>query len=199
MASSILFLGDSYTIGESVALHQNFPYQLIQMLRQNGNDFYAAEIVAKTGWTSFELLEHLSKTQLRKGYDFVTLLVGVNNQYRGLSADEFKKDFEMLLIKAIGWAKNNVKKVIVLSIPDWGVTPFAAERNSVQIANEINTYNGVCELLAQKYQTHFVEITQGTRLAENDTTLLTQDNLHYSEKEYKIWADKVFEIIKNNL
>lgn len=197
-AKTILCLGDSYTIGEGVPLHYSFPYQLLQLLRKDAMLFHAPEIVAKTGWTSFELLEHLQHTVLQTAYDFVTLLIGVNNQYRGLSTESFKVDFELLIQKAIKWADGNNKNVIVLSIPDWGVTPFAADRDAIQIANEINAYNGVCELIAQKYQTHYIEITNGTRLAKNDHTLLTTDMLHYSAKEHAAWAGKVFSIIKNN-
>lgn len=196
-SKSILCLGDSYTIGESVALHQNFPYLLLQMLRKDGLHFTAPEIVAKTGWTSFELLEHINQNIYEKSYDYATLLVGVNNQYRGLSTENFALDFEILLKKAIGFVNNQNQKVIVISIPDWGVTPFAADRDVVQIANEINAFNGVCELLAQKYQTHFINITESTRLAKNDKTLLTSDMLHYSEKEHFKWATEVFKIIKS--
>jgi hypothetical protein len=139
----------------------------------------------------------LQETILETEYDFATLLIGVNNQYRGLSPTDFAIDFEVLLKQAIAFVGNQPKKVIVISIPDWGVTPFAADRDTLQIANEINTFNGVCELLAQKYQTHFVNITDGTRLAKSDTTLLTTDMLHYSQKEYSNWTKKVFEIINH--
>lgn len=125
---SLLCLGDSYTIGEGVPLHQSFPYQTVQLLRSEGAHFHAPEIVAKTGWTSFELAEHILHTRLNDHYDFVTLLIGVNNQYRGLSVDDFKPDFEFLLKKAIHFAHNDVNRVIVLSIPDWSATPFAKEK-----------------------------------------------------------------------
>lgn len=197
MPKSILCLGDSYTIGEMVPLHDSFPYQLVQMLRSNGASFCAPEIVAKTGWTSFELLAHLEKTKLNAQYDFATLLVGVNNQYRGLAVEDFSKDFAALLRKAIAWVNNQPAKVIVLSIPDWGVTPFAQDRDRMQIAHEIDAYNGACELLAQKYQTKFINITTDTRLAATDLTLLTTDHLHYSGKQHRIWANKVFNIIKS--
>ena len=195
MKKSLLCLGDSYTIGENVPLHESFPYQTIQLLRQQKIEFHAPEIIAKTGWTSFELIEHLSKTTLQSKYDFVTLLVGVNNQYRGLSAEDFKIDFEFLLKKALALVVNNSKHIIVLSIPDWGVTPFAKDRNEKQISNEINVFNGVCELLAQKYQTHFINITESTLRAQLDESLLTSDGLHYSVKEHAIWAEKVAAII----
>lgn len=192
---SILCLGDSYTIGEGVALHENFPYQLVQLLRNNHHQFFAPEIVAKTGWTTFELLEHLQHTQLQSSYNFVTLLIGVNNQYRGLSVADFEKDFETLLQKAIAYANDKQQNVIVLSIPDWGVTPFAADRDEQQIAKEIDSYNQACKNISLQYHTHFIEITNGTRLAKNDNSLLTTDNLHYSKKEYANWANLVYTII----
>ncbi|MFY7965689.1 MAG: SGNH/GDSL hydrolase family protein [Chitinophagaceae bacterium] len=194
-----LCIGDSYTIGEGVPLHEGFPYQLTQLLRNKGYKFAAPEIVAKTGWTSFELLEHLNSIRLNEKYDFVTLLIGVNNQYRNLSSEEFKNDFEILLKKAIHFADGNLNNVIVLSIPDWGVTPFAKERDATQIASEIDTFNGVCELAAQKFQVNYLAVTDDTRKAISDATLLTNDGLHYSGKEHSIWAVKVCNIILNNL
>ena len=195
MKKTLLCLGDSYTIGENVPLHESFPYQTIQLLREEKLDFSAAEIVAKTGWTSFELINHLNKIIVENQYDFVTLLIGVNNQYRGLKAESFKIDFEILLKKALSLVENNSKHVIVISIPDWGVTPFAKDRNESQISNEINVFNGVCEMMAQKYQTHFINITESTRRAKFDESLLTKDGLHYAAKEHIIWARKVVEII----
>lgn len=199
MLHNILCLGDSYTIGEGVPIHDNFPYLLLQLLRKNGFQFNAPEIIAKTGWTSFELLDHLQNTIVNNTYSFVTLLIGVNNQYRGLSTEDFANDFELLLKKSINWADNNHKKVIVISIPDWGVTPFAEANNEHKIANEIDAFNGVCEMLAQKYQAHYVEITKGTRLAKTNLQLLTQDKLHYSSIEHLNWAKKILEVIKENI
>lgn len=196
---SLLCLGDSYTIGEGVPLHESFPYKLLQLLRADNHKFYAPEIVAKTGWTSFELLNHLEQIILNEHYNFVTLLIGVNNQYRELSTIDFKKDFELLLNKALDFANRNTKNVIVVSIPDWGVTPFAQNRNIQQISNEINSFNGICELMAQKYQTKYINITDETRLAKDNINLLTTDHLHYSGKEHLIWAAKIFDAIKKEI
>lgn len=193
---NILCLGDSYTIGESVPLHESFPYQLVQILRKKGLQFNAPEIIAKTGWTSFELIEHLEKVQLNTQYNFATLLIGVNNQYRGLSTEPFAKDFEFLLNKTIQSVNKNDKNVIVISIPDWGVTPFAKDRNAAQIASEIDTFNGVCELIAQKYQVQFLNITEDTRQALHDESLLATDGLHYAAKSHLIWATKVSSLIE---
>jgi len=196
---SLLCLGDSYTIGEGVPLHQSFPYQTVQLLRSEGAHFHAPEIVAKTGWTSFELAEHLLHTRLNDHYDFVTLLIGVNNQYRGLSVDDFKPDFEFLLKKAIHFAHNDVNRVIVLSIPDWGVTPFAKNYDASVIAQQIDAYNVVCEQIADRYKVCFVNITPSTRQAKDDASILTTDGLHYSGKEMRDWAEIVATIILDQL
>ena len=194
-----LALGDSYTIGESVPLHESFPYQTVQLLRKQGLNFHAPEVIAKTGWTSFELAEHLLHTKLNEQYDFVTLLIGVNNQYRGLSLADFETDFTFLLHKAIHLTGNQPERVIVLSIPEWGVTPFAKDRDSKKITEEINAFNKICASVAKKNQTNFIDITADTREAENDTSLLAVDHLHYSGKEHGIWAEKVVDLIKYNI
>ena len=119
-----LALGDSYTIGEGVPLHKTFPYQTVCLLRKGGYTFYAPEIVAKTGWTTGELEAAIGEHLLLPKYDFVSLLIGVNNQYRGRSIIEYKEQFEHLLKKAISFAGGKPEHVVVLSIPDYGVTPF---------------------------------------------------------------------------
>jgi lysophospholipase L1-like esterase len=196
--ASYLALGDSYTIGESVPLHESFPYQTVQLLRKAGLSFHAPEIVAKTGWTSSELAEHILHTKLNDTYDFVTLLVGVNNQYRELPADDFKTDFQFLLRKAIHLAGDRVERVIVLSIPDWGATPFAAKRDAKKISAEIDGFNKICESAAKEMKTHYVDITPGTRKAKDDKSLVAGDQLHYSGKEHAMWANKVADIIKRH-
>jgi lysophospholipase L1-like esterase len=193
---SYLALGDSYTIGESVPLHENFPYQLVQSLRRSGLAFQAPEIIAKTGWSSSELAEQILHTKLNETYDFVTLLIGVNNQYRGLPVDEFQSDFAFLLRKAIHLSGEHPDHVIVLSIPDWGVTPFAADQAGKKIGEAIDKFNAVCEAGAKQMNVHYVNITEETRKAKKDHSLLATDKLHYSGKEHAIWAEKVAEIIK---
>ncbi|MBV9988120.1 MAG: SGNH/GDSL hydrolase family protein [Chitinophagaceae bacterium] len=193
---SYLALGDSYTIGESVPLHESFPYQAVQLLRKAGLAMNAPEVVAKTGWTSFELAEHILHTQLNDSYDFVSLLIGVNNQYRGLAAEEFKTDFEFLLRKAIHLSGEHPKQVIVLSIPDWGTTPFAAKKDSKSISAQIDQFNGICEAAAKAGGVHFIDITDDTRRAKKDNSLLAADQLHYSAKAYAAWAEKLANIIR---
>lgn len=196
---SYLALGDSYTIGEGVPLYENFPYQTVQRLRKAGYAFYAPEIVAKTGWTTDELQAAIANNILLPDYDVVSLLIGVNNQYRGRSLQEYTQQFEALLKQAIGFAGNNNKHVFVLSIPDWGVTPFAKERNSVTIAHEIDSFNAVNKMFAEKYAVHYIDITPGTRLAASDTSLLAADQLHYSGKEHRIWANRLADAIQTTL
>ena len=193
---SYLALGDSYTIGESVPLHESFPYQLVQLLRKNGIPFHAPEIIAKTGWTSFELAEHLLHTQLPEHFDFVTLLIGVNNQYRGLALEDFTTDMDFLVKKAIHLANQQAEKVLVLSIPDWGATPFAKERDTATISKEIDTFNEVCKAAADRYGCHFIEITEDSRVAAKDVTLLATDQLHYAVGTHAKWAEKVFREIQ---
>lgn len=193
---SYLALGDSYTIGENVPIYDSFPYQTVQLLRKAGYSLYAAEIVAKTGWTTDELQTGIANTHLLPLYDIVTLLIGVNNQYRGRSIQEYTRQFEALLQQAIGFAGNKKEHVFVLSIPDWGVTPFANEKNSATIAHEIDAFNAVNKLFAEKYSVHYIDITPGTRLAASDASLLAADQLHPSGKEYAKWAEKLAEEIQ---
>jgi lysophospholipase L1-like esterase len=194
-----LALGDSYTIGEGVPVAENFPYQTIQLLRKAGYDFHAAEIIAKTGWTTDELQKGIESSLLKKEYDIVSLLIGVNNQYRGRSVEEYAGEFESLLKQAIGFAGNNSAHVFVLSIPDWGATPFAEGRDRQQIAQEIDSYNATNRSLAEKYQVHYIDITPGTREASQDHSLLTTDQLHPSGKEYGLWAEQLATGIEQQL
>lgn len=196
---TFLALGDSYTIGESVPLHESFPYQTVQLLRHSGLHVQAPEIVAKTGWTSFELAEHILHTKLNEQYDFVTLLIGVNNQYRNLSIDEFATDFAFLLRKAIHLSGEQPNRVFVLSIPYWGVTPFAVKKSDEKISESIDAFNAICESAAKKSNAHFINITEETRKAKKDSSLLASDQLHYSGKAHAIWAGKLAKLIEANI
>lgn len=192
-----LALGDSYTIGEQVPIYDSFPYQTVQLLRKEMNtvnpeqgkdEFNAPEIIAKTGWTTDELNEKVVSTLFSDHYDFVSLLVGVNNQYRGKSAGNFREEFEQLLQQAILFAGGKVNRVFVLSIPDWGVTPFAADKDRLKIAVEIDQYNEICKLAAVKYHCNFIEITTSQREDGMKEDFLAADLLHPSGKEYAKWA-----------
>lgn len=193
-----LALGDSYTIGEAVPLHESFPYQTVQLLRENGLHIHAPEIVATTGWTTLELAEHILHAKLNEDYDFVTLMIGVNNQYRGSSAEDYKNDFDFLLKKALHFADDKNDHVIVLSIPDWSITPFAKEKDRNKIAEEINVFNRINSMISGQYKVHYIDINS-TREAVNDESLIASDGLHLSGKEYAKWAKQVAAVIEKTL
>jgi hypothetical protein len=188
---SLICLGDSYTIGESVALHAGFPYQTIQLLRSAGLHFHAPEIIAKTGWTSFELAEHLIKLQLNDSYDFVSLLIGVNNHYRELDVESFSEDLSFLIKKAIHLTGGNAKHVFLISIPDWTITTYGHSNKKNSTADTIASFNETCKLLSKKNGCNFIDLTKYTNLAETDLSLLAADGLHYSEKSYAYWAKEL--------
>ncbi|HEX2847371.1 MAG TPA: SGNH/GDSL hydrolase family protein [Chitinophagaceae bacterium] len=192
-----LALGDSYTIGEKVAAEENFPSQTVSLLGKKGRKVAKPRIIAKTGWTTGELQAALNKARLRKQYDFVTLLIGVNNQYRGLKVADYIPEFEHLLKQAIRLAGNDTSHVVVLSIPDWGVTPFAEGRDRRQIAIDIDAYNAANRLLAEKYKVHYINITPATRKATANASLLAEDGLHPSGKAYAEWAASVCQYFLN--
>jgi lysophospholipase L1-like esterase len=180
---TLLCLGDSYTVGEGVPLYENFPYQTVRLLRAAGKAFHAPEIVARTGWTTDELAAQLADSRLLNGYDFVSLLIGVNNQYRGRDSAEYAVQFEQLLRSAIGLVKQPGRpgtsaglpgifdsdagaiRAFVLSIPDWSVTPFAAAsgRDREKTAAAIDQYNALAKAITGRLGAHFIDITGHTR------------------------------------
>ena len=194
-----LALGDSYTIGEQVKINESFPYQTVYWLRQQNLHFTAPEIIASTGFTTDELNAAIEETVLLPQYDFVSLLIGVNNQYRGRLVKDFEPDFEMLLNRAIHFAGNNPAHVFVLSIPDWGVTPFAAGSDKPTIAKAIDAFNAVCKRSAEKKQAHYIDITQSQRADGSNEFFLTGDKLHPSAKEYSKWASELSSQIMQQL
>lgn len=195
-AKTYLALGDSYTIGEQVLLKDSFPYQLVQLLRQKSLAFAAPEIIAKTGWTTDELLAGIDALELLPGYDLVTLLIGVNNQYRGRATENYAVEFTTLLKMSIQFAGNKPGQVVVVSIPDWGVTPFASGRNREQIAEKIDAFNTINKSVAMDYGVHYIDITPGSREAATQTNLLAEDGLHPSARAYRQWAEKIAAIIR---
>ncbi len=194
-----LALGDSYTIGESVDESERWPIQLAEKLKQQG---YSTEvtIIARTGWTTDELWDGIQARDITPPYDLVSLLIGVNNQYRGRDIEEYREQFVFLLTKAIEYAGGDADKVIVLSIPDWGVTPFAGNHESRKIAEAINQFNEVNRNETEKAGAHYIYITAISREAINDRSLIAGDGLHPSGKMYAMWVELtlpvVLEIVK---
>lgn len=185
-----LALGDSYTIGESVPEGDRWPNQLARMLESEGIPS-EVKIIARTGWTTDELWQGIQAGEIDPPYDLVSLLIGVNNQYRGYDVQDYREQFVFLLKQATEYAGGDPNRVIVLSIPDWGVTPFAAGRDREQIAREIDMFNTVNQEESQKAGVHYVDITPISRDAAEDTTLIAADGLHPSGKMYALWAEKV--------
>lgn len=191
-----LALGDSYTIGELCESKENFPHQLQYLLAAKHNvNLAEPQIIATTGWTTGELIEGINQHKLEEKYDLVTLLIGVNNQYRNYDIELFKKEFTYLLQLAIKHSYKGAKGVYVLSIPDWGVTPFATEKNSVEIAQAIDIYNAEKEKITREHNCHFLYITDSTRANGTKEDYLVEDKLHYNYKEYRIWAERLAVIV----
>ncbi|MEO7523170.1 MAG: SGNH/GDSL hydrolase family protein [Ferruginibacter sp.] len=193
ISCSYLALGDSYTIGEQVLLSESFPYQTVQLLRSKTDriHFTAPEIIAKTGWTTDELAKAISETTLLPKYDFVSLLIGVNNQYRGRPVENYREEFVDLLQRSIQFAGGRPGRVFVISIPDWGQTPFAAQRNIAVIAHEIDVFNACCKSVADSLQCHYIDITTNQRCDSAKEDFIATDGLHPSGKEYAKWANKL--------
>jgi lysophospholipase L1-like esterase len=193
-----LALGDSYTIGESVPEEDHWPNQLAKLLEAEGIQTELT-IIARTGWTVDELWVGIQVSPPEGTYDLVTLLIGVNDQYRDYPVNGYHKDFHFMLGKAIEYAGGDPAKVIVLSIPDWGVTPFAADRDRVQIAKEIDEFNSVNREESEKAGVHYVDVTPASREAVSEAALIASDGLHPSGKMYTMWAEQILPIVKEIL
>lgn len=196
---SMLCLGDSYTIGERVDEADRFPNQTVLQLHSKGIYFDVPRIIATTGWTTDELMSAIQKAAINQTYDIVTLLIGVNNQYRGRSTEEYRKEFVELLELAIKFSDHQKKHVIVLSIPDWGATPFAESRDREKIAAEIDQFNAVNKEESLKQDVHYIDITPISRKGFSDPSLLAEDGLHPSGKMYEQWAEMVEQVIESEI
>lgn len=197
-----LALGDSYTIGESVDEPERWSMQLASMIqsspqfaKSSAGGEVEVTIIARTGWTTDELWDGIQAREISPPYDLVSLLIGVNNQYRGRGIEEYREQFVFLLNKSVEYAGGDANRVIVLSIPDWGVTPFAGSRDSKKIAEEIDQFNTVNREETEKAGAHFVDITPISREAVNDPSLIAGDGLHPSGKMYAAWAELALPIV----
>lgn len=195
MSYTYLALGDSYTIGEQVPAADNFPHQVVAMLNVQGIKVKEPIIIATTGWTTDELAAAIKERAVKDTFSFVTLLIGVNNQYRGRSIDNYKEEYTQLLDTAIRYANGHTQNVFVLSIPDWGVTPFAEGRDRAQIAKDIDAYNAACKAITLVHKCNYLDITDSTRKNGTTPAYLAQDCLHPSGKEYKIWAERLVPMV----
>jgi lysophospholipase L1-like esterase len=185
---SYLALGDSYTVGESVPAEQRWPVQLAGLLGEAGYDVGEPRSVARTGWTTGELQAAIEKEDLAQTYDLVSLLIGVNNQYRGYSLETYRAEFARLLEQAITFAGGDPLRVLVLSIPDWSVTPYAEGRDRESIAAAIDAFNRANREETEKQGASYIDVTPTSRQAAQDLSLIAPDGLHPSGKMYAEWA-----------
>ncbi len=192
-----LALGDSYTIGQSVEEKDRWSVQLIDLLK---TDFYFTkhDIIARTGWTTEELTTAINTQKVTEQYDMVSLLIGVNNQYRGQSLEKYRTEFRTLLNISASFVKNQPKRVFVLSIPDWGMSPFGNNRNSQIIGTEIDAFNNIAKEECLKLGIVFIDITEISR-KNIGSDYFASDQLHYSGKMHLLWAKEALLTAKNIL
>ncbi len=183
-----LALGDSYTIGDGVEESQRWPNLLAERLHARSYDVEVT-IVAQSGWTVQDLMLGMRERALEPPYDLVSLLIGANDQFRGYDPDQYRRQFVRALGKAIEYAGGNAGRVMVVSIPDWGVTPAASGLDRTRIAREIDAFNAINRQEAQRFGALFVDITPLSRQAEQDLSLLSLDGLHPSGSMYALWVE----------
>ena len=195
-----LALGDSYTIGEGAAAADRWPVQLAALARTQGLDLAGPDIIARTGWTTAELQAAIvASGNHRQDYGLVSLLIGVNNQYRGQSLELYRREFRQLLATAVAYAGGASGHVVVLSIPDWGQTPFAHARDAAQIAHDIDQFNAVAQAECQAARIAYVDITDFTRSAAGDPSQFTSDGLHYTGPQMRQWASRALPVVQGLL
>jgi lysophospholipase L1-like esterase len=192
---SYLALGDSYTIGESVATSSNFPYQLADSISIDGKEYEPPVIIARTGWRTDQLMEAIASSDLKKEYDLVTLLIGVNNEFQGESIDEYERDFSVLCKKAIELAGNKTENVYVLSIPDYGYTPYG-EPDRERISKRIDLFNVSNKRISSLFKVNYVEITGISRRGLQEKELVANDGLHPGTKMYTLWVGEILKKMK---
>lgn len=196
---SFLSLGDSYTIGESVPEADRWSVQLAELLRKDGLAVAPPDIIARTGWTTAELAAGIAQAKNDKTYDLVSLLIGVNNQYRGQSIERYRTEFRSLLDTSVRYAKGNKNRVFVLSTPDWGVSPFGKSSDRAKIAREIDAFNAVAREECEKAGILFIDVTPISRLGLNDPSMFASDDLHFAGKMYGLWAKEALPKVKGLL
>lgn len=195
-----LALGDSYTIGEAVHENERFPAQTINKLIAEGINIHQPEYIATTGWATINLQNAIATKNLQTTYDVVSLLIGVNDQYQHLDTAGYRIRFTQLLQTAIELAGNKPTHVFVLSIPDYSVTAFGQKMNAEQISKEIDEFNSINKQITSTFTgVNYLDITPSTKLALHDLSLVAEDGLHPSAKEYTVWADKLAPLMLNVL
>jgi lysophospholipase L1-like esterase len=194
-----LALGDSYTAGTSIKPEERWAEQLAVKLKQESFNIKSTEILAQSGMVTGDLISLIKSKKLNTDYELVSLLIGVNNQFRGQTPDVFERDFNELLSLATNLAKGKSNRVFVLSLPDWGQTPYALFTDKEKITKEINELNVIAKAACDKQKIIFIDITPLSRLVVSDKSLVSSDDLHYSGKMYLQWAEKALSDVKKIL
>ena len=190
-----LALGDSYTIGQSVEVSDRWPVQLVRRLREGGIAVLEPVIIAQTGWTTGDLSAAIDEAAPEGTFDIVALLIGVNNQFRGMDTGQYQTEFADLFRRAVAFAAEDPSRVIVVSIPDWGVTPFAQGRDVDLIAQQIDLFNSVNRTEAMRTGARYVDVTAISREAVTEPGLVAEDGLHPSGEMYSRWVDVVLPVV----
>ncbi|MEN0048810.1 MAG: SGNH/GDSL hydrolase family protein [Bacteroidota bacterium] len=196
---SYLALGDSYTIGESVEVEERFPMQLAAQLRADSIQMEKPYIIATTGWTTDELQAGIDSEKIDQKYDLVSLLIGVNNQYRGYSKPVYEVEFEFLLQQAISFADGQKDRVFVVSIPDYAYTPFGQKADSEAISSGVAAFNEINKKITEKYTVAYYNITPISQKGIENPSLVASDDLHPSGAQYQLWVDSFYEKVKAKL
>lgn len=196
---SYLALGDSYTIGTGIEEENNWPNQLSEALTDNDLTVEKTQVIAVNGWTTTDLKNGIAETNPDSSFDLVSLLIGVNNQYQGLDIELYRTEFRELLEQSIVFAQGDTSNVFVVSIPNYGVTPFAQNREPEIISEEISLYNDIAENISSEYGIPFVNITPISEEAEDDDSLLASDELHPSAKMYSMWVEEILPTVTDIL
>ncbi len=183
-----LALGDSYTIGQSVNEVERYPAQTVSLLKNNNLSVKTLQYIATTGWTTLNLLDAIASQNPTGPFDIVTLLIGVNDQYQHFDTGGYRLHFTQCLQNAIALAGNKKDHVFVLSIPDYSVTPFSQNSDTAQIRKGIDEFNAINKEITLSFNISYTDITPFTREAKNDASLIANDGLHPSGKEYAKWA-----------
>lgn len=193
--SVYLALGDSYTIGQSVEEAERWPVQLLDELKKTNTSLETVKIIARTGWRTDQLQRAMNESDLQAPYGLVSLLIGVNNQYQGGSAEDFRPEFVALLERAISLSGNDKNRVFVVSIPDWGYTPYGINFDRAKVSSEIDQFNRVIKEEADLLQVRYFDVTGISRLALDDDSLTADDNLHPSGKMYTLWVEEIMKAL----
>jgi len=192
-----LALGDNYTIGENISENNRWPIQLAEVLNKNNISIGKPKIIAKTGWTTDELKSGIDVTILDYPYDFVSLLIGVNNQFKQKSLLEFKEEFQNLLNQAVSFSGNKKEHVFVVSIPDWGVMPFAEGRDREQVRTEIDNFNQIIYEICAIERIAFIDITSISRDISKHPEWIASDGFHPSGAQYTEWVNEILPFFLN--